>query len=65
MVVLKIFGSLHNLYQRDGLKNEMLFWPKLLFLNGISKSKCDLVFYVFLEETTVNLDRMVKSPSSI
>ena len=40
---LKNFSSLPNLFQVDGLINEMLFGPKFLFVKGISKAICDLV----------------------
>ena len=43
----------------------MLFWPKLLFLKGISKVICSLVIYQFLEGKKTLLQRMVKSTSSI
>ena len=51
VAVFKIFNSLLNLFQKDGLINEIHFWPKLLYLKGISKVTCDLVSYVFLEGT--------------
>ena len=43
VVVFKTLKLLLNLFQTDGPINEMLFWPKLLFFNVISKAICDLV----------------------
>ena len=40
-----------RLVQIGGLKNEILFWPKLFFLKGICKGICDIVLYVFLQGT--------------
>ena len=40
-----------NLFQTDSSKTEMLLWPKLLFLKGISKATSDLILCVFLEGT--------------
>ena len=58
------FQVIVNLLQIDGLINEMLFWPKLLFFKGISKALCELVLYVFLEGTKSSFTVMGKSPSS-
>ena len=46
-----IFRSLLNLFHIDGFINEMLYWPKLPLLRGISKAICDLVLYIFLGGT--------------
>ena len=46
-----VFKLLLNLLQIDYTINKMLFWPKLLFVKGISKATCDLVLCVFLEGT--------------
>ena len=39
------------LHQQNGLKNKMLFSPKLLFFKDISKAICNLVLFVILEGT--------------
>ena len=49
--VFKIFRSLLNLFEKDCPIIEMIFWPKLIFFNGISKTINYLVLYIFLEET--------------
>ena len=49
--VFKIFRSLLNLFEMDRPIIEMIFWPKLIFLKGISKTINYLVLYIFLEET--------------
>ena len=42
------FRSLLNLFQINGPKNEMHFWPILLFLKRISKTIYNVVAYVLL-----------------
>ena len=59
--MFKMFRSLLNLFQIDGPINEMLFWPMLLFLRGISKAICDLVLYI-LEETNSSITQNGKFP---
>lgn len=49
--VFKIFRSLLNLFEKDRPIIEMIFWPKLIFFKGISKTINYLVLYIFLEET--------------
>ena len=46
MIIFKPFKLLLNLFQRDGSINGMLFWPKLLLLNDISKSICPSVICI-------------------
>ena len=59
--MFKMFRSLLNLFQIDGPINELLFWPMLLFLRGISKAICDLVLYI-LEETNSSITQNGKFP---
>ena len=60
--MFKMFRSLLNLFNLyDGPINEMLFWPMLLFLRGISKAICDLVLYI-LEETNSSITQNGKFP---
>ena len=66
MAVFKIFRLSLDLFQVNGPKNEMLFWLKSLFLKGIIKTMCDLVVYVFLDETEfTDLHRIVKSSFNV
>ena len=48
VAVFKSVRLFLSLFQIDDLLNEMLFWPKLLCLRGISKAIFDLVLYIFL-----------------
>ena len=54
VVGLKILKPLLNLFHIDAPINKILFWPKLRFLRDISKAMCDLVLYLFHEETKVH-----------
>ena len=54
---VKIFRAWLNLLQIDGPINEMLFWPKLLFVMDNSVAICDLVLCIFLEGNLISLDR--------
>ena len=43
VIVFKNFKSFLSLFEIDRSINEILFWPMLLFLKGISKTMCEWV----------------------